>query len=142
MALLRIRSVAWLCSASAEEICCTCAEVVCADSETCREEQTKVAKRKLDQLAKCTAAQMTDPGPGRVVPQTAAPCDVCIDGSGVIDTKCLRSCYELAVSEFSDGIVGDVAECGNGITQPGEFCDDGNTVNGDGCSVTCTVEAP
>jgi cysteine-rich repeat protein len=33
------------------------------------------------------------------------------------------------------------AVCGNGVIQPGEECDDGNTNNGDGCSSTCQVEA-
>ncbi len=28
--------------------------------------------------------------------------------------------------------------CGNGITEPGEQCDDGNLVNGDGCDANCT----
>jgi len=28
--------------------------------------------------------------------------------------------------------------CGNGQVDPGEACDDGNTVGGDGCEVTCT----
>jgi cysteine-rich repeat protein len=28
--------------------------------------------------------------------------------------------------------------CGNGMTDPGEFCDDGNLTNGDGCESTCT----
>ena len=111
------------------------------DSVACREAQSNTSKRKLDQLGKCVADQMTDGGTGRVVPQTAAPCDVCIDGAGVIDTKCLRSCYQLALNELSDAIIGDVPVCGNGILQPGEFCDDGNTVNGDCCSSTCTMEA-
>src|SRR5262249_51290885 len=31
--------------------------------------------------------------------------------------------------------------CGNGIIDPGEQCDDGNTVSGDGCSNVCTIEA-
>ncbi|EKX37042.1 hypothetical protein GUITHDRAFT_145287 [Guillardia theta CCMP2712] len=31
--------------------------------------------------------------------------------------------------------------CGNGILEPTEGCDDGNTFNNDGCSSTCTVEA-
>jgi fibro-slime domain-containing protein len=31
--------------------------------------------------------------------------------------------------------------CGDGILTAGEQCDDGNTVSGDGCSSTCTVEA-
>jgi len=39
--------------------------------------------------------------------------------------------------------------CGDGDLDPGELCDDGNTLNGDGCSSTCqdecgdgTIEAP
>lgn len=30
--------------------------------------------------------------------------------------------------------------CGDGVVDPGEQCDDGNTVSGDGCSSTCTIE--
>ena len=30
--------------------------------------------------------------------------------------------------------------CGDGVIGPGEQCDDGNTVNGDGCSSTCQLE--
>ncbi len=32
------------------------------------------------------------------------------------------------------------SDCGNGLLDPGETCDDGNTVPGDGCSDTCQVE--
>ena len=32
--------------------------------------------------------------------------------------------------------------CGDGVLQPGEQCDDGNTTSGDGCSATCQAEAP
>ena len=32
--------------------------------------------------------------------------------------------------------------CGNSIKEKGEECDDGNTVNGDGCSSECKVEEP
>lgn len=35
---------------------------------------------------------------------------------------------------------GGGAVCGNGIVEAGEQCDDGNTVNGDGCSSTCQNE--
>ena len=34
----------------------------------------------------------------------------------------------------------NTATCGNGVVDPGETCDDGNTVNGDGCSSTCQTE--
>jgi cysteine-rich repeat protein len=33
-----------------------------------------------------------------------------------------------------------VSSCGNGTVDSGEECDDGNTMSGDGCSSTCTVE--
>lgn len=32
--------------------------------------------------------------------------------------------------------------CGNGIVEPPEQCDDGNTVSGDGCSSFCMLEGP
>jgi cysteine-rich repeat protein len=32
------------------------------------------------------------------------------------------------------------ATCGNGVIEPGEACDDGNTVSGDGCSALCVFE--
>lgn len=34
------------------------------------------------------------------------------------------------------------AVCGNGKLEAGEQCDDGNRVNGDGCSCTCKIEVP
>jgi cysteine-rich repeat protein len=66
---------------------------------------------------------------------------VCIDGLGAIDRKCLKNCFQLTVAELTDGIIGDLPVCGDGILQAPEFCDDGNLVNGDCCSSTCTVEA-
>jgi cysteine-rich repeat protein len=33
-----------------------------------------------------------------------------------------------------------VVVCGNGTTEPGEQCDDGNTTNGDGCNSLCKLE--
>src|SRR5262249_28803234 len=43
-----------------------------------------------------------------------------------------------------DGRVGDelwaLAPCGDGVLNPGEECDDGNVVGGDGCSERCRVE--
>jgi cysteine-rich repeat protein len=29
--------------------------------------------------------------------------------------------------------------CGDGMIDPGEICDDGNTNNGDGCNPTCNL---
>jgi len=33
-----------------------------------------------------------------------------------------------------------ISICGNGISEPGEQCDDGNLINGDGCSSVCAIE--
>lgn len=33
-----------------------------------------------------------------------------------------------------------IAVCGNGIVEPGEQCDDGNRISGDGCSSNCQLE--
>jgi cysteine-rich repeat protein len=35
------------------------------------------------------------------------------------------------------GVAGTVGRCGNGVLDPGEVCDDGNTVSGDGCRGDC-----
>jgi cysteine-rich repeat protein len=42
------------------------------------------------------------------------------------------------VSTFSYTI-GTIAICGNGIVEPREFCDDGNTSSGDGCNSYCSA---
>ena len=42
-----------------------------------------------------------------------------------------------------DGYVDEgvcAAVCGNGLIEPGEECDDGNFVDGDGCSATCVLK--
>lgn len=36
---------------------------------------------------------------------------------------------------------GPAPVCGNSILEPGESCDDGNTMNGDGCTMRCLREA-
>lgn len=52
--------------------------------------------------------------------------------------------YECAVDVEPDGTCdtsgsGSVVKlCGNNEIDPGEFCDDGNQVNADGCSTSCS----
>ena len=110
------------------------------DSYGCREEQSEDILGKLDAIDTCIGNTMVDDGTGRVVPDLGEPCDVCIDGSGAIDKKCVKGCFRRVLDELSDGIVGDVPVCGDGILQGGEFCDDGNTADGDGCSALCGLE--
>lgn len=53
----------------------------------------------------------------------------CDDGLDNLDTgACTTTCT--------------LAACGDGFVQDGEECDDSNTDDGDGCSATCTTEAP
>ncbi len=35
-----------------------------------------------------------------------------------------------------------LTECGNGIVEGEEQCDDGNLAGGDGCSAVCKVDVP
>ncbi|MCP3978398.1 MAG: hypothetical protein GY716_03565 [bacterium] len=44
----------------------------------------------------------------------------------------------MEISERTIGVGAD--PCGNGVQDPGERCDDGNTAAGDGCSPECTIE--
>ncbi len=41
------------------------------------------------------------------------------------------------VCDFSGQCIEHIPGCGNGILDPGEQCDDGNTIDGDGCPATC-----
>jgi len=50
----------------------------------------------------------------------------------------------VAVTNASDQpivVYRRASTCGNGIVDRGEFCDDDNRVDGDGCSASCTVDA-
>src|SRR5262245_64031625 len=40
------------------------------------------------------------------------------------------------------GLTGDggAGTCGDGVIDPGEVCDDGNTADGDACNATCTSD--
>jgi cysteine-rich repeat protein len=109
------------------------------DSESCRATQTQEAKNTLDRITKCVGDQMVDLDSSLVVPDVETPCDACIDWP-TIDLKCMRSCFESVLGEYSDLIIGDVPECGNGITQSPEQCDDGNLTDGDCCDSSCMLE--
>ena len=92
---------------------------------------------------------------GRRCSGTGKPCVV--DG----DCPALESCADTTASATLDSVCsiagtvctgpGDCPQfedcntcasalCGDGVTDPGEQCDDGNTTGGDGCSATCQSE--
>ncbi|KAF8453055.1 hypothetical protein BGX38DRAFT_1141855 [Terfezia claveryi] len=47
---------------------------------------------------------------------------------------------DIYFEDCKGGPPGDNPVCGNGKKEGNEECDDGNTVNGDGCSSKCTIE--
>lgn len=57
--------------------------------------------------------------------------------SGTIDEVHV---YSRSLSSEELVLLADVPMCGDGMTQPPEECDDGDTVSGDGCSSTCQIE--
>ncbi len=82
------------------------------------------------------------------------PTNPCSLISGVTNTaaRVPAGVYFLRVEDFSNNDVIPAYEiqvelrardvCGNGVPETGEGCDDGNTVDGDGCSALCQVEGP
>ncbi len=53
------------------------------------------------------------------------------------DTDCASNlCNMAAMPPVCAPPVG----CGNGVLEPGEACDDGNNMNGDGCTAACQIE--
>src|SRR5690242_4407953 len=68
-------------------------------------------------------------------------------GGGCVAPELITECNGLAenatcpVSTGTGVCHGGVCAlviCGNGLVDPGEACDDGNTQSGDGCNATCT----
>jgi fibro-slime domain-containing protein len=60
------------------------------------------------------------------------------DGSG-----CSKTCTQEPICRSGTGAMTTRAcdvSCGNGHMETGEDCDDGNLLNGDGCSMSCTNE--
>jgi choice-of-anchor C domain-containing protein len=56
--------------------------------------------------------------------------------------ECCTECWSLDCVELALLFGGETCGCGDTYFNHGEECDDGNTVDGDGCSSTCTVEMP
>ena len=81
----------------------------------------------------CVALLLLGGGPAAADPKEAAgkhslAGQVCPSGSFVIGFD-------------AEGDIMCSATCGNGVLNPDESCDDGNTRDGDGCSAACRSEA-
>ena len=92
----------------------------------------------------CTATCMTEYCGDGVV--NNAGLETCDDGGTVDGDGCSASCQiegctdPLAPNYNPAAVVDDGscdAYCGDGTIDPGETCDDGNNIDGDGCSANC-----
>jgi len=52
----------------------------------------------------------------------------------------VKSEYTVSSSSSTDGTT-PTNNCGNGVVETGETCDDGDTTSGDGCSSSCAIES-
>lgn len=94
-------------------------------------------------LPSCTSPESVLCDDGTYCPSTYS----CIEGGGCADFVSLDACVGLdedsscSTPSLPDGVCrGGVclsANCGDGVINPGEGCDDGNSVGGDGCSANC-----
>jgi cysteine-rich repeat protein len=63
-----------------------------------------------------------------------------IEAADTVDVRVVSIGGTSAISA-ADRFTYVAPTCGNGILNPGEQCDDGNTFDGDGCSSQCTIES-
>jgi len=123
---------------------CTMAPDSCPDADPCNGVET------------CTAVTVNGHA-GRACAPAAAPAADCTACSGGVchsgacaASACGDGCLDVAHGEqceppgtaTCDAACHALAApgCGNGVRDPGEQCDDGNTSRLDGCSATCTFE--
>lgn len=83
-------------------------------------------------------------------------CEACTPGESICtSTTNVATCSSTGVNFVNNSWCGtgkscsngacvseSPAECGNGVVESGEQCDDSNSVSNDGCSSTCQDEAP
>jgi cysteine-rich repeat protein len=76
---------------------------------------------------------------------TLEPGETC-DGANLNGHDCTDLGYANAAGMVCTGCslnaAGCKAVCGNNMVEPGEQCDDGGVMPGDGCSATCQTESP
>ena len=97
-----------------------------------------------DDISCCDCFHPSDRGQGKLAQFTwdglacseDAPC--CPSSENPLDSA--RCVGMDTTSVYPGGFWANGLVCGNGVVDPGEACDDGNSIGGDGCSVTCAAD--
>jgi cysteine-rich repeat protein len=114
-------------AASAQRLACVGsrwqAGTTCPSGQLCNSEDSKCTPK----IEECADAE-----PGDIVCRGDAPLTC---GPDLVTAELGKQCEGAC----KDGVCVAPA-CGDGKTQDGETCDDGNLLPGDGCSPTCTAE--
>lgn len=85
-------------------------------------------------------AQLPPPSSCQTVPDPQRPscCTFLCEQSAPADPSCFTQCLGFTSPSPSAPLPPPL--CGNSSVDPGEDCDDGNALQGDGCGKTCKVE--
>ncbi len=120
-----------------------CAPAIAATTpvQKCAAAKMKAVGKHLAAKAKCYSKALSVSGP--VVPECRqlAESKYTAAFTKAEVAECLHendaSAIEAKIDEALEDILGDLG-CGNGQVEGDEACDDGNLVDGDGCTSTCT----
>jgi cysteine-rich repeat protein len=115
---------------------CTGAVGTMSDLVACVDCVTEAAVDCIDALA---VPEFVSPLPAECNPTTTTTTSTTIASSTTTTTTTSTTATTTTVaSSTTTTTLGAV--CGNGVREPGEQCDDGNTTNLDGCDATCLFE--
>lgn len=110
----------------------------------CQSGKAKQAGKYLDCLLKTTAVAIrkgTTADPARCDARFAGGWDGLDAGTCLTSGDRVAQQAELAACHAAVAVSLSGPACGNGVPDPAEECDDGNTVSGDGCSAACRLQA-
>ncbi len=93
--------------------------------------------------SRCSYPDAECPSGARYSDQAGELANACVDGDAPTDTTTAETSSSSSSGSTAPASTDEstssapIPECGNSIPEPGEACDDGNAIDGDGCNVDC-----